>query len=71
MRIFVSTMNAIMPSKRAQLNVRMDDATKAEFERLQKDLSEKLGLELSQADVIKLAIRALSRENPPAPKKAK
>lgn len=61
-------MNATMPSKRAQLNVRMDDQTKAEFDRLQIDLSEKLGLELSQADVIRLAVRALAKENPPEKK---
>lgn len=55
----------LMPSKRRQMNIRLDDETEAEFNRLRRDLSKKIGLELSQSAVFRLAVRALAKENPP------
>lgn len=47
------------------MNIRLDDETEAEFNRLRRDLSKKIGLELSQSAVFRLAVRALAKENPP------
>jgi hypothetical protein len=54
-----------MPSERRQINVRADDATAAEFDRLMVAIPAALGLaSLSQAEVIRLAVMELGKKYP-------
>lgn len=55
-------MNHTMPSDRRAINVRLPEDESAEFDALQKELSEKLEMELSASDVVRRALKALRRE---------
>jgi hypothetical protein len=54
-----------VPSDRRQLNVRLDDESAARFDRLAAATAAAVGVELSQAQVIALALRALEEKYPP------
>ena len=54
-----------MASKRAQLNVRMDEETAARFERLQVATRKSVGVDLSQAQIVAMALVALEEKYPP------
>jgi hypothetical protein len=64
-----------MPSDRRQLNVRLDPQTSDIWDQLLPRVQEAVGVELSQPQVIALAIRALAEKYPaaeqPAPPPAK
>ena len=51
-----------MPSERRQLNVRLDPDASARFDRLFPAVSAELGTDLSQAQLVALALKALERE---------
>jgi hypothetical protein len=48
-----------MPSKRRQLNVRLDKEASARFDRLMKTATKELGVTFTQAQLIALALKAL------------
>ena len=55
-----------MPSKRRQINVRADEETVERFDRVRVAVTAALGLPVSQAGVIRLALIELERKYPPA-----
>lgn len=55
-----------MPSERRVLNVRLDDPTSAIWDELVPRVRAAVGLELSQAAVVALAIKALAEKYPAA-----
>ena len=62
-----------MPSDRRQLNVRLDPATSELWDAVLPRVQAALGVELSQAQVVALAVRALAEKYPEdrKPKKGK
>lgn len=58
-----------MPSDRRQINVRADAETAAEFDRLLRAVPAALGVPVSQATLIKLAVAELGRKYPGEPKR--
>lgn len=55
-----------MPSDLRQLNARLGDDDWALAEQLQAEAARRLGIPVSQSDLIRLALRALAREYAPA-----
>jgi hypothetical protein len=53
-----------MPSDRRQINIRLDPETEQRLPRVRKATSEALGLNLSNADVVRLALIELERKYP-------
>lgn len=60
-----------MPSERRQFNVRMNEETAAEVDRLLPVVSAALKIELTQAQFLALAVAALSEKYPKSPKPKK
>jgi hypothetical protein len=60
-----------MPSKRRQFNVRPDDATWAAIDRVKPVAEAAVGLELSYADLLRLAVAALEEKHAGPRKKGK
>lgn len=60
-----------MPSKRRQMNIRVDEETRAEMERLKNAVTLAAGIEASHSDVIRLAIKELALKYPAADKAKK
>lgn len=60
-----------MASERRQLNIRLDPDTADRFDRLLPAVSAALGVTLSQAQLVGLALRSLEKEYPPADPKPK
>jgi hypothetical protein len=52
-----------MPSKRRQLNVRIDDEAAARFDRLIELMPRVLGFEVSHPQVVALALKALEEKH--------
>lgn len=57
-----------MPSERPQLNVRLDGESEARFDRLMGRMPEVLGVPVTQAQLIRLALKALEEKHPPPAK---
>jgi hypothetical protein len=60
-----------MPSDRRQINVRADHETAAEFDRLLRAVPAALGVPVSQATLIRLAVMELAKKYPGDPAKPK
>lgn len=56
-----------MASKRKQINVRITEEGEARLASLVERMREKLGVDVSQSDVIHAGLKALERDYPPAP----
>jgi hypothetical protein len=54
-----------VPSERRQLNVRLDPATAEAWDAVLPRVQAAVGLELSQAQVVALAVKALAEKYPP------
>lgn len=54
-----------MPSKKRQLNIRLDDDDEDRLARLVPLVSAALGLKLSQSDIVRLAFIALEEKHTP------
>jgi hypothetical protein len=56
-----------MPSHRRQLNVRLSPDGSDRFDALFERVSKEVGVPLTQAQIIELALKALEREHPADP----
>lgn len=58
-----------MPSKRTQINVRLDPESEARLPRVREAVSRAIGLEVSQSDLFRLGLIELERKHcPPEPR---
>lgn len=55
-----------MPSKRKQINVRVDEATETLIAQLQPAVTAAIGLDVSLSDLIRLGMQELARKYLPA-----
>lgn len=57
-----------MPSQNKQINVRIDDETRAMVSRVKDAVSASLGLKVSVSDLFRLGLQELERKHSPAAK---